>query len=207
MISPSPTSLASVHRASATYRGEGKTDAKDAFRHRRPGPHPAGPGSVAALRRYRRRPAHPDQPAPGPRLRPHPAEQPPPGPTAGDLPRSGAVSRPDEQRPGHTSERLPDAGSHPPNRCEAPRDVAEEPQRERVVGLHPNRNRSASARTNGAIGRGDLLDRLVGAEWYEDEEFFAYGLSPADTDALRVWAQEWADDLSLRLHRDSEDAD
>ena len=56
-----------VHRASATYRGEGKTDAKDAFviadqaricRDRGC----CGPG------RDRRRPAYPDHPAPGRRL-------------------------------------------------------------------------------------------------------------------------------------------
>ncbi|MEU0806260.1 nucleotidyl transferase AbiEii/AbiGii toxin family protein [Streptomyces sp. NPDC005970] len=46
----------------------------------------------------------------------------------------------------------------------------------------------------------DLQTRLAGAEWYEDEEFTAYGLPEADTAALRTWAQGWCDDLSERLH-------
>lgn len=54
---------------------------------------------------------------------------------------------------------------------------------------------------------GDLRDRLVGTEWYEDGEFAAYGMGAAETAALRAWAQEWADDLSLRLHRDGDGDD
>jgi hypothetical protein len=46
----------------------------------------------------------------------------------------------------------------------------------------------------------DLQTRLAGAEWYEDEEFTAYGLTEADTATLRTWARDWCDDLSERLH-------
>ena len=35
-----------VNRATADYRGEGKTDAKDAARHRRPGPHAPRPAAL-----------------------------------------------------------------------------------------------------------------------------------------------------------------
>ncbi len=46
----------------------------------------------------------------------------------------------------------------------------------------------------------DLHARLAGAEWYEDEEFAAYGLTEAGTVALRSWARGWCDDLTQRLH-------
>ncbi|WP_413804276.1 nucleotidyl transferase AbiEii/AbiGii toxin family protein [Streptomyces sp. OE57] len=46
----------------------------------------------------------------------------------------------------------------------------------------------------------DLQARLAGAEWYEDEEFTAYGLTDADTATLRAWARDWCDDLTRRLH-------
>ncbi|NBM17975.1 nucleotidyl transferase AbiEii/AbiGii toxin family protein [Streptomyces sp. GC420] len=45
----------------------------------------------------------------------------------------------------------------------------------------------------------ELRDRLAGADWYDDEEFAAYGLSEADTARLRTWAQQWAGDLDQRL--------
>lgn len=45
-------------------------------------------------------------------------------------------------------------------------------------------------------------DRLAGAEWYDDEEFAAYGLSPEEIAGLRGWAQEWIDDLDSRLDCD-----
>lgn len=51
----------------------------------------------------------------------------------------------------------------------------------------------------------DLRDRLVGADWYEDEEFAAYGLPPEEIQELRTWALDWATDLSTRLHSDQED--
>ncbi|HEY9374815.1 nucleotidyl transferase AbiEii/AbiGii toxin family protein [Streptomyces sp.] len=49
----------------------------------------------------------------------------------------------------------------------------------------------------------DLRERLGGADWYDDEEFAAYGLAEAEIADLRAWAQAWADDLDRRL----EDAD
>ncbi|MFH8492111.1 nucleotidyl transferase AbiEii/AbiGii toxin family protein [Streptomyces longisporoflavus] len=51
----------------------------------------------------------------------------------------------------------------------------------------------------------DLRDRLIGADWYEDEEFIAYGLPPKEIQALRTWALEWVTDLNPRLHSESED--
>ncbi|GLX19749.1 MULTISPECIES: nucleotidyl transferase AbiEii/AbiGii toxin family protein [Streptomyces] len=48
----------------------------------------------------------------------------------------------------------------------------------------------------------DLRDRLAGAEWTDDEEFTAYGLTEPETAALRAWALDWATDLDRRLHGD-----
>ncbi|AZK96198.1 MULTISPECIES: nucleotidyl transferase AbiEii/AbiGii toxin family protein [Streptomyces] len=45
----------------------------------------------------------------------------------------------------------------------------------------------------------DLRDRLTGAEWWDDQDFAAYGLDPEQTADLRVWALAWADDLATRL--------
>lgn len=52
----------------------------------------------------------------------------------------------------------------------------------------------------------DLRDRLAGADWADDEEFAAYGLTADETAELRAWAQRWADDVGRRLHR-SDDHD
>ncbi|GAA2365147.1 hypothetical protein GCM10010246_67200 [Streptomyces cuspidosporus] len=46
----------------------------------------------------------------------------------------------------------------------------------------------------------DLRTRLAGAEWYEDEEFHAYGLTDEETATLRAWARNWCDDLDQRLY-------
>ncbi|MBD0746022.1 nucleotidyl transferase AbiEii/AbiGii toxin family protein [Streptomyces sp. CBMA152] len=45
----------------------------------------------------------------------------------------------------------------------------------------------------------DLQARLTGADWIDDTEFAAYGLSEGDTGELRRWAQEWAADINERL--------
>ncbi|MFI5672475.1 nucleotidyl transferase AbiEii/AbiGii toxin family protein [Streptomyces sp. NPDC051704] len=45
----------------------------------------------------------------------------------------------------------------------------------------------------------DLHDRLTGTDWYDDEEFQAYGLDHAAIATLRHWAQSWAADLERRL--------
>ncbi|MEV0439967.1 hypothetical protein AB0I84_24315 [Streptomyces spectabilis] len=45
----------------------------------------------------------------------------------------------------------------------------------------------------------DLLARLGGAEWIDDEEFVRCGLDGLAVGALRRWAQEWADDIAERL--------
>ncbi|WUD70757.1 nucleotidyl transferase AbiEii/AbiGii toxin family protein [Streptomyces sp. NBC_00510] len=46
----------------------------------------------------------------------------------------------------------------------------------------------------------DLLARLGGADWIDDTEFAAYGLTEPAISELRRWAQRWADDLTARLH-------
>lgn len=46
----------------------------------------------------------------------------------------------------------------------------------------------------------DLRDRLIGADWYEDEDYTAYGLTSRQIDELKVWALEWAEDLGARIH-------
>ncbi|MFD5508238.1 nucleotidyl transferase AbiEii/AbiGii toxin family protein [Streptomyces sp. NPDC127051] len=45
----------------------------------------------------------------------------------------------------------------------------------------------------------DLHDRLAGTDWYDDEEFQAYGLDHTAITALRYWARSWATDLEQRL--------
>ncbi|MFB7590476.1 nucleotidyl transferase AbiEii/AbiGii toxin family protein [Streptomyces sp. NPDC056169] len=51
----------------------------------------------------------------------------------------------------------------------------------------------------------DLRDRLGGADWYEDEEFAAYGLVEQSITDLREWAVRWASDLDRRLHATEND--
>ncbi|MGY4979489.1 nucleotidyl transferase AbiEii/AbiGii toxin family protein [Streptomyces sp. 900105755] len=46
----------------------------------------------------------------------------------------------------------------------------------------------------------DLRDRLIGADWYEDEDYTAYGLSSRQIEELKAWALEWAEDLGARIH-------
>lgn len=46
----------------------------------------------------------------------------------------------------------------------------------------------------------DLRDRLAGADWADDAEFAAYGLTEEETAELRLWALRWAEDLDRRLH-------
>lgn len=42
----------------------------------------------------------------------------------------------------------------------------------------------------------------MGAEWIDDEEFTAYGLTEVEIEELRGWAQAWADDLTQRTAAD-----
>ncbi|MEU3223934.1 nucleotidyl transferase AbiEii/AbiGii toxin family protein [Streptomyces sp. NPDC006976] len=49
----------------------------------------------------------------------------------------------------------------------------------------------------------DLRDRLTGADWYEDEDYTAYGLTPRQVAEIKTWAVEWATDLGERLHDES----
>ncbi|MFF3326945.1 nucleotidyl transferase AbiEii/AbiGii toxin family protein [Streptomyces sp. NPDC002889] len=53
----------------------------------------------------------------------------------------------------------------------------------------------------------DLRDRLGGADWFDDEEFAAYGVPEDDIRSLRAWAQQWASDLDQRLHTDEDEED
>lgn len=46
----------------------------------------------------------------------------------------------------------------------------------------------------------DLRDRLGTAQWIDDAEFEAYGLSADDIAELRQWAQGWVSDLERRLN-------
>ncbi|MEU4685625.1 nucleotidyl transferase AbiEii/AbiGii toxin family protein [Streptomyces xinghaiensis] len=46
----------------------------------------------------------------------------------------------------------------------------------------------------------DLHDRLTGADWYEDEDYAAYGLDSGQIEELKAWALAWAEDLAARTH-------
>jgi predicted nucleotidyltransferase component of viral defense system len=46
----------------------------------------------------------------------------------------------------------------------------------------------------------DLHDRLTGADWYEDEDYTAYGLTTPQITHLKTWALHWAQDLATRIH-------
>lgn len=46
----------------------------------------------------------------------------------------------------------------------------------------------------------DLRDRLIGADWYEDEDYTAYGLTPRQIEELKAWALAWAEELGARIH-------
>ncbi|MGK5446687.1 nucleotidyl transferase AbiEii/AbiGii toxin family protein [Streptomyces radiopugnans] len=49
----------------------------------------------------------------------------------------------------------------------------------------------------------DLRDRLIGANWYEDEDYTAYGLTSEQIEELKRWAMEWAEDLEARIHAEN----
>ncbi|MEU7554044.1 nucleotidyl transferase AbiEii/AbiGii toxin family protein [Streptomyces sp. NPDC044571] len=53
----------------------------------------------------------------------------------------------------------------------------------------------------------DLRDRLAGAEWADDTEFAAYGLTEDETAELRAWARRWVTDLEQRLHDHNHEED
>ncbi|MGW7071844.1 nucleotidyl transferase AbiEii/AbiGii toxin family protein [Streptomyces sp. NPDC054855] len=53
----------------------------------------------------------------------------------------------------------------------------------------------------------DLRDRLAGAEWWDEEDFSDYGLSPEQIAALRAWALVWISDLDTRLFADTDPDD
>lgn len=55
-------------------------------------------------------------------------------------------------------------------------------------------------RAHDEFNRGDLRDRLIGADWYEDEDCTAYGLTSRQIEELTVWALEWAEDPGARIH-------
>lgn len=45
----------------------------------------------------------------------------------------------------------------------------------------------------------DLRDRLAGAEWWDDQDYADYNLTPNQITNLRAWALAWAIDLDTRL--------
>lgn len=45
----------------------------------------------------------------------------------------------------------------------------------------------------------DLRDRLAGADWWDDQDYADYHLTPDQTTDLRAWALAWAADLDARL--------
>ncbi|WP_443071465.1 hypothetical protein [Streptomyces sp. NBC_01465] len=45
----------------------------------------------------------------------------------------------------------------------------------------------------------DLRNRLVGAEWWDEQDFTAYGHTAEQIGDLRSWALAWATDLDQRL--------
>jgi predicted nucleotidyltransferase component of viral defense system len=49
----------------------------------------------------------------------------------------------------------------------------------------------------------DLADRLDAAQFLDDEDFAAYGLTVDDIAALRRWAQAWAGDIARRIYRET----
>ncbi|MDX2393724.1 nucleotidyl transferase AbiEii/AbiGii toxin family protein [Streptomyces sp. NPDC054904] len=53
----------------------------------------------------------------------------------------------------------------------------------------------------------DLHARLNGADWYDDEEFAAYGLDDDAITTLRAWARSWAGDIEPRLSTAQDDSD
>ncbi|MCZ9352859.1 hypothetical protein NGM36_24330 [Streptomyces mutabilis] len=65
----------------------------------------------------------------------------------------------------------------------------------------PIRTPARSARsTSPEFSLEDLRDRLIGADWYEDEDYTAYGLTSRQIEELKAWALEWAKDLGARIH-------
>ncbi len=129
-----------VHQASAAYRGQGKTDAKDAFVIADQASTRA-PRRAPARRRDSRRPQDSGQTPHRPGQRPHPSDQPAPRTTPGDLPGLGASAEPDEQGPGSAADRLPDAGSHPPQRCQARSRPGRRTARSEGLPCSPSRRR------------------------------------------------------------------
>jgi hypothetical protein len=48
-----------------------------------------------------------------------------------------------------------------------------------------------------------LAIRLSSAQWRDDEEFSAYGLSGDEIADLRSWASAWAEDINRRLYNET----
>ncbi|MET8954390.1 nucleotidyl transferase AbiEii/AbiGii toxin family protein [Streptomyces sp. NPDC004393] len=58
-------------------------------------------------------------------------------------------------------------------------------------------------RTHDEFSLEDLRDRLTGADWYEDEDYAAYGLTTQQIEELKAWALEWAKDLGTRIDNEN----
>ncbi|MFF3159883.1 nucleotidyl transferase AbiEii/AbiGii toxin family protein [Streptomyces sp. NPDC057910] len=50
----------------------------------------------------------------------------------------------------------------------------------------------------------ELRDHLAGAEWWDDQAFYDYGLTPEQLADLRTWASTWATGLDTRLHAEDD---
>ncbi|MFE2543483.1 nucleotidyl transferase AbiEii/AbiGii toxin family protein [Actinacidiphila glaucinigra] len=53
----------------------------------------------------------------------------------------------------------------------------------------------------------DLRERLVGADWWDDQDYADYGLQPEQIEALRTWALQWATDIGTRLQSEEDPHD
>ncbi|MFF3845720.1 nucleotidyl transferase AbiEii/AbiGii toxin family protein [Streptomyces sp. NPDC002328] len=79
---------------------------------------------------------------------------------------------------------------------------------------HPELEELGRRHARDTLDLTDLQARLTGAEMIDDVEFASYGLDGNAVAALRLWAQEWADDIGERLlessppeEEDAEDAE
>lgn len=133
--------------------GPGEDRRQGRLRHRRPGPHVQGPRCTPAGRQDSRRPKDPGQASHRPRQRPHPPDQPASGTTPGNLSAAGARAEPDQQGADPAADRLSNSSRHPPQRCQAHQDLAEESQGQRRFVDRAGRRRSSSSSAHRAARR------------------------------------------------------
>ncbi|MEU1488035.1 nucleotidyl transferase AbiEii/AbiGii toxin family protein [Streptomyces sp. NPDC005752] len=76
-------------------------------------------------------------------------------------------------------------------------DVQAASRHRSTAGLEPSP--SNRRRAHDEFDLGNLRDRLTGADWHEDEDYAAYGLTARQIEELKAWALEWAEDLGARM--------